>query len=227
MAEELAFLLKETERALGVRLRAEDVKSVWVGLRPLVGCGSATSGGTAQMSREHLIAREAPGFVTVTGGKWTTYRVMAQEVMAELVKTRDLPAAQRNAHTERQTLFGAPPTEAHPRQHAVSLRDAPGLHLLGTQADQVVNVPGAEEILGLGLTAAIVRYAARSEWAVTVEDMLARRWRVLFLDARLAAHMAPRVAELLEQETGIDPALPAFLALCQQYQLSPSDLAGT
>ena len=77
------------------------------------------------------------------------------------------------------------------------------------------------------MTAAMVRYAARSEWAVTVEDMLARRWRVLFLDARLAAQMAPRVAELLEQETGIDPALPAFLALCQQYQLSPSDLAGT
>jgi glycerol-3-phosphate dehydrogenase len=57
--------------------------------------------------------------------------------------------------------------------------------------------------------------------------MLARRWRVLFLDARLAARMAPRVAELLQQETGIDPALPAFLDLCQQYQLRPSDLAGT
>jgi glycerol-3-phosphate dehydrogenase len=50
---------------------------------------------------------------------------------------------------------------------------------------------------------------------------------VLFLDARLAARMAPRVAELLQQETGIDPALPAFLDLCQQYQLRPSDLAGT
>ena len=94
-------------------------------------------------------------------------------------------------------------------------------------ADLVAKAPGAQEMLGLGLTAAMVRYAARSEWAVTVEDMLARRWRVLFLDARLAAQMAPRVAELLEQETGIDPALPAFLALCQQYQLSPSDLAGT
>ena len=223
MAEELAFLLQETERALGVRLRAEDVKSVWVGLRPLVVGGSDASGGTAQLSREHLIARESAGFVTVTGGKWTTYRSMAQDVLAELVRSGDLTAPLRVAHTERHTLFGAPP----PGTPAVSLRDAPGLHLLGTQAAQVAVAAGSEEILGLGLTAAMVRYAARSEWAVTVEDMLARRWRVLFLDARLAARMAPRVAELLQQETGIDPALPAFLDLCQQYQLRPYDLAGT
>ena len=56
--------------------------------------------------------------------------------------------------------------------------------------------------------------------------MLARRWRVLFLDARLAEQMAPRVAKLLQQETGLDPALPAFLALCQQYQWRPSDVTG-
>jgi glycerol-3-phosphate dehydrogenase len=222
MAEELAFLLTETERAWGVRLRAQDVKSVWVGLRPLVGAGAGASGATAHLSREHWIGRDAPGFVTVTGGKWTTYRSMAQEVMAALVGAGDLPPPVREAHTERHTLFGAP----LPDTLAVSLRDAPGVHLLGSQAVHVVNAPGCQEPLGLGLTAAMVRYAARSEWAVTVEDMLARRWRTLFLDARLAARMAPRVAELLQQETGIDPALPAFLALCEQYQLRPSDLAG-
>lgn len=221
MAEELAFLLGETERALGVRLQAHDVKSVWVGLRPLVDTGDAQAGSTAQMSREHLIALEAPGFVTVTGGKWTTYRSMAQEVMAALVVSGDLPVALHEAHTESHRLFGAPASGVR----SVSLRDAPGMHLLGTQADAVQHAPGCDELLGLGLTAAIVRYCARSEWAITVEDMLARRWRVLFLDARLAAQMAPRVAELLQQETGLDPALPAFLALCQQYQLSPSDLA--
>ena len=223
MAEELAFLLGETERALGVRLQPQDVKSVWVGLRPLVGSGQAASSSTAQMSREHLILRESPGFVTVTGGKWTTYRSMAQEVMAALVSSGDLPSAQQEAHTETHTLFGAPKSGSRP----VSLREAPGLHLLGTQAACVLNMPGSNEVLGLGLTAAMVRYCARSEWAVTVEDMLARRWRVLFLDALLAAQIAPRVAELLQEETGLDPALPAFLALCQQYQLSSADLAGS
>jgi glycerol-3-phosphate dehydrogenase len=223
MAEELAFLWGETARALGVRLQAHDVKSVWVGLRPLVDNGHGQQGQTAQMSREHLIAREAPGFVTVTGGKWTTYRSMAQEVLSTLVACGDLPTARCVAHTESHTLFGAPAAGALP----TSLREAPGAHLLGSEAAKVLNVPGSDELLGLGLTAAMVRYCARSEWAITVEDMLARRWRVLFLDARLAEQMAPRVAELLQQETGIDPALPAFLALCRQYQLSPADLAGS
>jgi glycerol-3-phosphate dehydrogenase len=76
----------------------------------------------------------------------------------------------------------------------------------------------------LGLTEALVRYCARHEWAITVEDMLARRWRALFLDARAAQRMAPRVAELMRQETGMDPDLAGFLALCRQYRL-PQALA--
>jgi glycerol-3-phosphate dehydrogenase len=233
MAQELAFLVGETERALGVRLQAQDVQSVWVGLRPLVDQGQA-AGGTAHMSREHLIAREAPGFVTVTGGKWTTYRSMAQEVMAALAASGDLGAAPCAAHTECHALWGAPGVDAgqgpnhRPSQNpgsCVSLRDAPGLHLYGTQAAQVLQTPGNDEVLGLGLSAAMVRYGARQEWAITVEDVLARRWRVLFLDARLAERIAPRVAQLLQEETGQDPQLDAFLALCQQYTLSPSDWA--
>ena len=220
MAQEWAFLLGETERALGVRLQAADVKSVWVGLRPLVDSGQSSQ--TAQMSREHLIVREAPGFVTVTGGKWTTYRSMAHEVMATCVAAGDLPVAARPARTESHALFGAPPAGGA----ATSLRAAPGVHLFGTQAAQASSGPGSDEVLGLGLTAAMVRYCARTEWAVTVEDMLARRWRVLFLDARLAEQMAPRVAQLLQEETGLDPALTDFLALCQQYQWRPSDAAG-
>jgi glycerol-3-phosphate dehydrogenase len=69
----------------------------------------------------------------------------------------------------------------------------------------------------------MVRHSARHEWAVTVEDMLARRWRALFLDARAAKAMAPQVARLLEHETGIDSQLPQFLALCDQYTMDPRD----
>ncbi len=219
MAEELAFLFDETQRELGVALKAADVQSVWVGLRPLVdagaGQGSGAPSNTAAISREHLIAREAAGFVTVTGGKWTTYRVMAEDVMAELVGSGDLSAPVKAAHTESHRLWGAPPAGAA----AVSLQDAPGLHLLGTAAAAVAALPGHDVLLGLGLTESLVRYSARREWAVTVEDMLARRWRALFLDARVAEAMAPRVAELLQEETGIDPQLAPFLALCQQYRV--------
>lgn len=220
MAEELAFLFDETRRSLGVALRPADVQSVWVGLRPLVDAsagqgGDASAKNTAAVSREHLIAREAPGFVTVTGGKWTTYRAMAEDVMAELVSAGDLSAPARVAHTESHRLVGAPAAGAR----SVSLQDAPGLHLLGTAAEAVASVPGHDAPLGLGLTESLVRYCARHEWAITVEDMLARRWRALFLDARAAEAMAPRVAELLQEETGIDPQLDAFLALCQQYRV--------
>ena len=64
----------------------------------------------------------------------------------------------------------------------------------------------------------MVRYSARHEWAVSTEDMLARRWRALFLDAAQARAMAPAVAQLLWQENGIDPRLQEFMALCEQYQ---------
>jgi glycerol-3-phosphate dehydrogenase len=66
----------------------------------------------------------------------------------------------------------------------------------------------------------MVRFSARNEWVFTVEDMLARRWRALFLDARQAALMAPAVASLLQEETGLDPKLDDFLALCQRYTLA-------
>lgn len=214
--EELQFLFGETERALGVHLTPGDVQSVWVGLRPLVETTKGADGvPTSALSREHLIAREAPGFITVTGGKWTTYRAMAEEVMSVLVTSGDLSAPARAVSTGGHRLWGAP----GPDVAAVSLRQAPGPHLLGAAASELTDLPGQNVLMELGLTEALVRYCARHEWAITVEDMLARRWRALFLDARAAERMAPRVAELMRQETGIDPDLEGFLDLCRQYRL--------
>ena len=216
MAEELAFLFEQTRASLGVQLRPEQVKSVWVGLRPLVQPqGREGSGPTSQLSREHLIVQEAPGFWTVTGGKWTTYRSMAQQVMDAMVHSGDASQAPCPADTRSHLLDGAQAEGGTAR----SLKDAPGPHLLGTHAPELLNLPGHDVALGLGLTEAMVRYSARHEWAITVEDMLARRWRMLFLDARLAEQVAPRVAQLLEEETGQDAALAPFLALCRQYRL--------
>ena len=78
-------------------------------------------------------------------------------------------------------------------------------------------LPGSSIWLADGLSEAMVRFAARHEYARTVEDVLARRSRLLFLDARLAAKLAPRVADILREELGADPALEPFLALAQQY----------
>ncbi|MBP8149367.1 MAG: glycerol-3-phosphate dehydrogenase/oxidase [Limnohabitans sp.] len=213
--EELEFLFRETRLALGVTLTRSDVRSVWVGLRPLV--GNPSDGATSQMSREHLILREAPGLFTVTGGKWTTYRSMAAQLMRSIEAHGDLPSAPVGAtDTARHRLVGTPEAQAP----AISISQAPGLHLWGSEASLVQALPGAQRDLGMGLSEAMVRFAARNEWALTVEDMLARRWRALFLDARQAAIMAPAVAALLQEETGLDPQLDAFLSLCQRYTLS-------
>jgi glycerol-3-phosphate dehydrogenase len=215
LQEELDFLFSECQKSLGVTLTPADIRSVWVGLRPLV--GGSEAGVTSQMSREHLIQREAQGFYTVTGGKWTTYRIMAEEVMQAIQSHADLPQAlPGQGDTRQHRLVGAP--ESHEPKHPIS--EAPGLHLWGTEAEQVLALPGAKNHLGMGLTEAMVRFSARNEWVFTVEDMLARRWRALFLDARQAALMAPSVASLLQEETGLDPKLDDFLALCRRYTLA-------
>ena len=82
-------------------------------------------------------------------------------------------------------------------------------------------LPGAQAWLAEGLSEAMVRFAVRCEYARTVEDVLARRCRLLFLDARLAARLAPRVAEILQEEGQNDPGLSGFLALTQQYLQLP------
>ena len=114
-------------------------------------------------------------------------------------------------------LVGAP---AGPVQHRMC--DAQGWHSYGAEVDAVRSLPGAANDLGGGLTEAMVRFAARYEYARTVEDVLARRWRTLFLDARLAATLAPAGAGLLQQETGTDPQLAAFVALAAQYLQLPT-----
>jgi len=214
--EELHFLFEQSRMSLGIDLCPEDVRSIWVGLRPLVNQNPEHA--TAEVSREHVIQRDSPGFVTVTGGKWTTYRAMAEAVMQALVKAQDLPVADQAAHTEQHRLHGYVANAS-----AMGIQQAPGLHLLGSEASHVAKLPGHDQSLGLGLTEALVRHSARHEWAITVEDMLARRWRVLFLDARLAQQMAPRVADILHEETGIDPQLGAFLSLSEQYILKTTE----
>jgi len=82
-------------------------------------------------------------------------------------------------------------------------------------------MPGGQEVLAPGLTEAMVRFAARHEYARSVEDVLARRSRILFLDAPMALKLAPKVAHILREELAIDPQLGAFEALAQAYACCP------
>ncbi|HSX94329.1 MAG TPA: glycerol-3-phosphate dehydrogenase/oxidase [Hydrogenophaga sp.] len=207
--QELAFILDEASRALSRPVRHADIRSVWVGLRPLVAAPSDGSG-TKGLSREHTVVVDPNGLVTVTGGKWTTYRAMAEDVLQRCMDAGRLPA-RAGGQSARRRLVGAPASASVP------IHAAPGWHLYGTEAQQIQALPGADRILGLGLCAAMVRFAVRCEYALTVEDVLARRWRALFLDAVQAGRMAAEVADILREEGVSDPRTDDFMDLSRRY----------
>jgi glycerol-3-phosphate dehydrogenase len=222
---EVDFILGEAARYLQTPPTRADVRSAWVGLRPLVRpAGAAAAGQTQALSREHTVMVSPSGLVSVTGGKWTTYRAMAEDVLARCASRGLLPARPAGA-TRTHRLMGA--GEGRP------LWQAPGEHLYGAEAAVLRALPGVERVLWRDeesgqplLTEAMVRFAARHEMALTVADVLARRSRALFLDARAAAALAAPVQDILAQEIGRTPAreeaVTAFQGLAAAYAQLPS-----
>lgn len=211
--EEVDFILGEAGRYLSKAPGPADIKSIWVGLRPLVKPPEDDGDRTQALSREHTVLVSKSGLVTVTGGKWTTYRAMAEDVLDNCFG-RGLLTKRSGGVTADLRLVGAQSST-----HRIS--EAPGLHLYGSDGEEVLALPGADRVLGGGLTEAMVRFAARYEYARTVEDMLARRSRLLFLDAALAKSLAAEVANLLAQEGQPQPRLQEFLVLADQYLTLP------
>ena len=176
--------------------------------------------------------------MTVTGGKWTTYRAMAEDVLEQCFDAKLLPRRAAGA-TENLPLAGAPSPlgggRGTPRPGAdrhVAISQAPGEHLYGSDAAVLHELPGAQRWLWRcegaetrGLSEAMVRFAVRHEMARSVEDVLARRSRVLFLDAARAEALAEPVAAILADELGPDFDAPAsqtsFEALAAQYLRLP------
>ena len=214
--EELEFILRESARYLKRAPQRADIKSIWVGLRPLVKPPEDDSGNTKKISREHTVLISKSKLVTVTGGKWTTYRAMAEDVLAQCTKASLLPQ-RASCQTENLQLVGAQSglAVAHP------MNAAPSVAAYGDEATYVETLPGAQRALGGGLTEAMVRFAVRHEYARTVEDVLARRSRLLFLDAALASSLADEVGLIVSEETGRDPGVAAFKKLAQHYLTLP------
>jgi glycerol-3-phosphate dehydrogenase len=215
--EELEFILRESARYLTKAPQRSDIRSAWVGLRPLVKPLGEEGDDTKQLSREHTVLVSRSGLVTVTGGKWTTYRAMAEDVLDKCAD-KHLLERTRAGVTTNLKLIGSDPVHG-PRP---PLSEAQGLHSYGSEADAITQLPGGRRKLGAGLTEGMVRFAARAEYARTVEDMLARRWRLLFLDAELAGSMAKEVGAILQQETGVDPRPGAFEQLARLYLSLPT-----
>jgi glycerol-3-phosphate dehydrogenase len=192
---EVDFILETAGRYLARPPGRGDVLSTFAGVRPLV---RGEGGRTAELARDHVIRSDAPGLLTITGGKWTTYRGMAEECVDRAAAMAGLP--RRPCRTQELRVHG----------HHL---DPTGLGELAVYGSDAVAVRGlmeenpalAEPLHpALPYRAAEVVWAARAEMARTVEDVLARRTRALFLNAAAAVAMAPRVAELLARELSRD-----------------------
>lgn len=217
-ASEVEFILHHAEIYLNKAPQKKDILSSWVGLRPLVKpTGSDVS--TKSVSREHTIVKSPTGMVTVTGGKWTTYRAMADDVLAFISKNGLLPYSTLpvRGHSQNYPLVGAQGSI----EKVGKVAAAQGWHIYGNEANFVKQLPGADIILHDQLTHAMVRFAVRYEFARTVEDVLARRFRLLFTDAQAALRLAPQVASILHDEGIENPQLELFQNLCEQYLSIP------
>ena len=188
----MAFLLRTAGRYLQGRPTAADVLSVFAGVRPLISRGETRV--TAALSRDHTIEVDRSGLITTTGGKWTTYRHMAEQTVDRAAAAAGLPRRVCTTATLRIHGFDRDPG----RHGALSTygADAPGIAGLVRERPEL-GVPLDDALPCIG---AEVVWAARNEMARTVEDVLARRCRALFLDARSAARMAPAAAALLAGE---------------------------
>lgn len=214
--DEVDFILGESRRYMAQAPTRADVRSVWVGLRPLVKPSGEDGENTKALSREHTVIVGRSGLVTVTGGKWTTYRAMAEDVLDQAMARGGLPRRPGGV-TSRLPLVGSAPGRP--------LADPPGEHLYGSEAPLLRTLPGATHWLWRdgdgGLSEAMVRFAVRHEFARDVEDVLARRSRLLFLDAAEAARVADGVAAIVADELGRPVDAAAFKTLAAQYQRLP------
>ncbi len=204
LESEIDFILKTAGDYLDPAPQRSDILSVFAGLRPLV---KARAADTKSLSREHELVVSDSGLITLTGGKWTTCRRMGEDTIdLAIAKARLTPCASVTADL---------------RLHGW-LENG---DVYGSDRANIDALPGSGIRLHLDLpySEAEVRWAVRFEQARSVEDVLARRLRALFLEAAASIAMAPRVAEILAEELGRDDAWRAaqvetFTAVAKGYR---------
>ena len=219
LEEEIEFIIRTADQYLVKAPERKDVLSMFAGLRPLAASqdGSAK---TKEISRSHKIIVSESGLITITGGKWTTYRRMAQDTVDRAIKVGNL----ENREVKTKDLL------IHGSKADVDRKDH--LYVYGSDRDALLALKNENAEWGNKLDpradyiAAEVIWAVRHEMARNLEDVLARRVRILFLDARLAIDVAPKVAALIAGELHKDEVwekeqVATFTKLAQSYLLVP------
>lgn len=197
---EQEFLVDHIQKYMGRRVTSSDVLSMWSGLRPLVRDGNG-SGATSKLSRDHRVIIAKSGLVTLTGGKWTTYRKMGEDTINKATAAAGVKA---NASvTVGLKLHGWASEATLANAYADDSEKVYGSDLAAIR-ELGASEPGLDDKLHprLPYRRREVLWAARYEKARTTEDVLARRTRALFIDSTAAAEAAPEVARLLGRELG-------------------------
>lgn len=209
--EDIAYLLRHVSSYFNLTVHESDITSAWMGLRPLVSDPKAVD--TARLARDHIIQVSRSGLLTIAGGKWTTYRLMARDAVDHAVQTFGLRPA-RGCHSGHLPLVGA---ENYDPKGETTLVSRYGLdsdvahhlhHAYGDQAARVAELAASGQCArlhpGHPFIEAEVIYAVRHEFARRALDLLVRRIPLAMLDSAAAQAAAPRVIELMAAELGWD-----------------------
>ena len=198
MEHEIEFILETAARICNKPPARSDVLSVWAGIRPLVKASSSTTSTAGLFVRDHTIHVSKSGLITIAGGKWTTYRRMAEDCVDHAATLGKLD--ERTCATKSLKIHG----------FHESAEEFGELRYYGSDAAAILELVEKDANLGrqlhpsLPAIAAQVVWAVRHEMARTVDDVLARRTRSLLLNAKAAIEMAPQVAKLMAAELGKD-----------------------
>lgn len=215
--EEIDFLLSHAARYMSKHPTESDVLSAFVGIRPLVGSSDAEN--TAALSRDHTVHISNTGLITVAGGKWTTYRKMAEDTVNQAALLGQLEI--RPCITTDLNIHGFHKNAECFGDLAIYGSDAPSLEALIREKPEYAERIHSDSPHVVGE----VVWAAREEMARTVEDFLSRRTRALLLGAKVSIEMAPRVAEMMAAELGRDASwvesqVREYTELAQGYIVS-------
>ncbi len=217
LEEEIKFILDTAHAYMETAPSRADVLSVFAGLRPLAAPQDNDTNSTKEISRDHKLISNASGLVTITGGKWTTYRKMAEQTVDLAIKIANLPAEPCVTTDLRIHGYAHNQEQGHWKFYG---SDVEGIRELASRIPALA-APLHSKFAHIG---AEVVWAVEHEMARTVEDVLARRMRILFLDARASLEMAPTVAKLMaetlnQDQQWIDNQLLTYEQLTLNYIL--------
>lgn len=199
LKEEIDFILGTAGLYMNPAPTYKDIVSVFAGQRPLA-APKKEGKNTKEISRSHKVIVSDNGLVTITGGKWTSYRLMAEDTVNKAIEVAGLP--ERKCVTKKLRIHGYRPDPDLNDHMYVYGSDEPAILKLAADHPEFAEKLSAK----YGYTVAEVVWAVREEMALTIEDVLARRVRLLFVDAEEAMAAAPKVAAVMAKELGKDSA---------------------